>query len=467
MKRSRPACITSRPTPRSILSTAPSLSIRSCVPGPGASVRDVLASIRWGWEAPTSMWSWRKRPLLSRHSPRVVPGTCCPARTQSALQQATTNLSAYLRSHEDVDLAVIAYTLQVGRRRFEQRQLVLCRDHAQAITLLDAEFDAHKWQATTQQSERPIAWMFAGVGEQYVGMGRDLYEQEAVFRQTVDQCCELALQHGWLSRDLRPILYPAQTDASQEKSNGLDLAAMLGRSQPASSAEQGLLQQTEYAHPAVFIIEYALAQLLLSWGLRPQALIGYSLGEYVAACVAGTLSLPDALHLVCRRAQLIADLPAGSMLAVALSPEQVQPWLSDAISLAIINSAKQCVLAGSPEAIAEVQIRLEQEEIVSRLIPSSHAFHSPLLAQAQAELDTLVASITMQPPQIPYVSNVTGEWISEQELHNRQYWSRHLCQTVHFASGVQQLWQQGQPIFVEIGPGQSLGSFLKQAISLD
>src|SRR5581483_11050147 len=137
------------------------------------------------------------------------------------------------------------------------------------------------------------------------------------------------------------------------------------------------------------------------------------------------------------------------------------------ISLAIINSAKQCVLTGTPEAIAALQEHLEQAEIVSRLIPSSHAFHSPLLAPAQAELDTLAASITMQPPQIPYLSNVTGEWISEQELHDPRYWSRHMCQTVHFAAGVQRLWQQGQPVFVEIGPGQSLGSFLKQAISLE
>src|SRR5579885_1076513 len=387
------------------------------------------------------------------------------AKTNSALKAAADNLATHLKQHPDVNLADVAYTLQVGRNAFNYRQAVVCHNVADAIEQLEQPNAPRAFAAHQIHRDRPMAWMFAGVGEQYVGMGRDLYEQETVFRQTVDQCCKLGLQHGWLSRDLRPLLYPAQSLA-QDKGGGLDLAAMLGRSQSASSAERELLQQTEYAHPAVFIIEYAMAQLLLSWGLRPQALIGYSLGEYVAACVAGTLSLPDALHLVCRRAQLIADLPAGSMLAVALSPEQVQPWLSDAIRLAIINSAKQCVLAGSPEAIAALQTRLEQAEIVSRLIPSSHAFHSPLLAPAQAELDRLATSIKMQPPQIPYLSNVTGEWISEQELHDRQYWSKHLCQTVHFASGVQQLWQQGQPVFVEISPGQSLGSFLKQAVSL-
>src|SRR5579883_2394123 len=387
------------------------------------------------------------------------------AKSEAALDAATENLRTHLQEHPDLNLADVAYTLQVGRRAFAHRRMVVCSSTKDAQRALHASASPSLTSHALKDMDRPMAWMFAGVGEQYVGMGRDLYEQETVFRQTVDQCCKLALQHGWLSRDLRPLLYPAQSLA-QDKGGGLDLAAMLGRSQSASSAERELLPQTEYAHPAVFIIEYAMAQLLLSWGLRPQALIGYSLGEYVAACVAGTLSLPDALHLVCRRAQLIADLPAGSMLAVALSPEQVQPWLSDAISLAIINSAKQCVLAGSPEAIAALQTRLEQAEIVSRLIPSSHAFHSPLLAPAQAELDRLATSMKMQPPQIPYLSNVTGEWISEQELHDRQYWSKHLCQTVHFASGVQQLSLQGQPVLVEMVPGHSLGSSLKQAASL-
>ncbi|HZO75068.1 MAG TPA: type I polyketide synthase, partial [Ktedonobacteraceae bacterium] len=377
------------------------------------------------------------------------------AKSEAALDAATENLRTHLQEHPDLNLADVAYTLQVGRRAFAHRRMFVCSSMKDAQRTLNASDALALTGHELKNMDRPIAWMFAGVGEQYVGMGRDLYEQEAVFRQTVDQCCELALQHGWLSRDLRPLLYPAQS-LTQDRGGGLDLAAMLGRSPSASSAEQALLQQTEYAQPAVFIIEYALAQLLLSWGLRPQALIGYSLGEYVAACVAGTLSLSDALRLVCRRAQLIAALPTGSMLAVALSPEQVQSWLSDQISLAIINSAKQCVLAGTPEAIAALQTRLGQEEIVSRLIPSSHAFHSPLLVPAQAELDALAASITMQPPQIPYLSNVTGEWISEQELHDPQYWSKHLCQTVHFASGMQHLWQQGQPVFVEIGPGQSL-----------
>ncbi|GCE15768.1 type I polyketide synthase [Tengunoibacter tsumagoiensis] len=387
------------------------------------------------------------------------------ARTPEALAQARTNLHTALTQGTD-PLADVAYTLQRGRHRFEYRNLVLARSTEDAITLLEATGSDGKqqWSLVGDDKERPVAWLFAGVGEQYVGMGRALYQAEPLFQQIVDQGAELA--RPWLELDLRTLLFPTGEEATTTA--GLDLRALLGRNgatpAPQSEAEQRL-QQTQYAQPAVFLIEYALAQLLLSWGIRPQALLGYSLGEYVAAAVAGVLSLPDALHLVCRRAQLIASLPESRLLAVALGQAEATPYLSEEIDLAIINSPQQCVLAGTIEAIAELEARLSEQGISHRRVQTSHAFHSRQLAGIRDELNELAAGFSVQLPSIPYISNVTGDWISEQELFDGEYWGRHLCETVHFARGIQTLWEQGNPLLMEIGAGHSLGSFVHQQIS--
>ncbi|GCE15769.1 type I polyketide synthase [Tengunoibacter tsumagoiensis] len=385
------------------------------------------------------------------------------AKSQDALEQATTNLLYHLDQTPEIEMADVAYTLQVGRRVFSHRRLLVCRDRADAIQALTAETSSRLYDSVPQQLNRPVSFLFAGVGEQYVGLARELYEQVSEFQQIVDQCCDLA--RPWLGLDLRTLLFPAETAASK-KAAALDLRALLGRSDavaPQNEQEQ-LLQQTQYAQPAIFILEYALAQVLISKGIRPQSLLGYSLGEYVAAAVAGVFTLPAALQLVCRRGQLIASLPSSSMLAVALSVEQIQPYLSDQIDLAIINSAQQCVLAGSTEAIARLEEHLQNLQISSRRLQTSHAFHSAQMEPIRHELTQLVASFSLQVPQIPYLSNVTGTWITEQQALDPHYWGRHLCETVQFAQGVEQLWEQGQPVLLEIGPGQSLASFAHQQL---
>ncbi len=239
------------------------------------------------------------------------------ARTESALEMATTNLRTYLDQHAEANLADIAYTLQVGRKTFEHRRILVCRDREEALKALET-LDATRVASSTQSMpERPVAFLFPGVGESYVGVTQQVYAQEPTFRETVDRCCRfLHLQFGL---DLHAVLYPDEAHPSQANgstgsagSPGVDLRALLGRNGHRASSSSEQLKQTALAQPAAFVLEYALAQLLFTWGIRPQAMLGYSLGEYVAACLAGVFSLEDALTLVARRAQLIAQLPAGA-----------------------------------------------------------------------------------------------------------------------------------------------------------
>ena len=384
------------------------------------------------------------------------------AKTATALEAATANLHAYLGAHPDAPLADVAYTLQVGRRVFDQRRMLLCRDQADALHLL-AGGDPKRVSTLMQKpTSRPLAWLFPGVGDHYAGMAHELYQTEPVFRSAVERCCRLLTPH--LGRDLRELLYPQGQGPAETRTPtpALDLRALLGRNGHEPSAADGELHQTALAQPAVFVVEYALAQLLLHWGLRPQALLGYSLGEYVAACLAGVLSLDDALLLVARRAQLIQALPNGAMLAVSLSEAQVQPFLSDTVNLAVINAPSTCVLAGSPDAIAALEQQLAAQEIACRRVETTHAFHSAMLAPIREELTALARTLALHPPRIPYLSNVTGTWISEEQATDPAYWAAHMCSTVRFAEGVQELLQQGEQVLLEVGPGQALGSFVRQ-----
>ncbi|MCP5095285.1 MAG: acyltransferase domain-containing protein, partial [Chloroflexi bacterium] len=244
----------------------------------------------------------------------------------------------------------------------------------------------------------------------------------------------------------------------------IDLRAMLGRgTQATPTPAAARLQETAVAHPIVFTIEYALAQLLISYGIQPTAMMGYSLGEYVCACLAGVLSLQDALMLVGRRAQLIQTLPPGRMLAVSAKKTAVQPYLSANVALAAHNSIANCVLAGDPNAIAQVQADLEAAGIVCRLLETTHAFHSHMLQDLAPDMTRLAQECSHHPPQIPYISNVTGTWITAAEATDPSYWTRHMTQTVRCFDGLQVgLTAVNQHLFLEVGPGQSLGSFAKQ-----
>ena len=212
----------------------------------------------------------------------------------------------------------------------------------------------------------------------------------------------------------------------------------------------------------MFVIEYCLAQLLMSWGVRPQAVIGYSLGEFVAATVAGSLELEDALRLVALRARLIDSLPAGAMLAVPLSEAELAPLLNEHLSIAIRNTPRMTVVSGIPAAIEELELRLSQREILTRRLQTTHAFHSVMMQDAREGLRELLETVELTAPRIPYISNLTGTWIDEQAITSPEYWLEQMCRTVRFADGIGELLKEKERVLIEVGAGQSLGSFVKQ-----
>lgn len=386
------------------------------------------------------------------------------AKTESALETATTNLVNYFQEHPDVNLADAAYTLQVGRRAFDYRRVVVCRDIDDAVNAL--QNPKRTLTSTRKTQERPVAFMFSGLGTHYVDMALELYQTEPTFRACVDQCCELLKPH--LGLDLRDVLYPNRNSENGNKpstlSAGLDLRKMLGRGTEQADVATQKLNQTFLTQPAIFVIEYALAQLWISWGIRPTAMIGYSIGEYVAATLAEVLSVEDVLTLVAKRAQMIQELAEGAMLAVGLSEEEIKPMLNDRISMSAINGSSLCVIAGAKDAVEEWERQLSERGLVGKRLQSSHAFHSVMMEAIAPTFHNLVNTFSLKRPKIPYLSNVTGTWITADQATDPSYWVKHLCQAVRFADGIQQLWQKDNPILLEVGPGQALSSFALQCL---
>jgi amino acid adenylation domain-containing protein len=387
------------------------------------------------------------------------------ARTPTALAKAAENLADFLE-REAPPLADAAYTLQTGRRELEHRLAVVCADAAEGAARLREA--AARDSSAVPRTDRPVAFLFPGLGMQHAGMARGLYDAEPAFRAAVDECCELL--RPVLGSDLRDVLYPSASSSSpassassaegEEGGGGWDLRALLGRGggEPSASA----LDETGIAQPALFVVEYALARLWMDWGVRPRALLGHSLGEYVAACIAGVLRVEDALRLVALRARLIGALPAGAMLAVALGEAALREILPPALDVAAVNTPESCVVSGAADEIAAFEALLAARGTASRRLVAGHAFHSRAMQPLAAEVARLVSGFELRSPEIPFVSNVTGTWISDAEARSPAYWARHLCGTVRFADGVATLRQGPGWTLLEVGPGQTLGAWALQ-----
>ncbi|QSJ14567.1 SDR family NAD(P)-dependent oxidoreductase [Nostoc sp. UHCC 0702] len=357
------------------------------------------------------------------------------AKTNSALEVATKNLANYFKQHPDVNLADVAYTLSTGRRSFEHRHIVVCQSIEDAVQVLDIQ------QFTSSPiSEHPsVVFMFPGQGSQYVNMGRELYETEVIFREQVDNCCELL--KPYLGLDLRQILYPTTAATSE--------------------ATQQLIQ-TAITQPALFVIEYALAKLWMAWGVKPQAMIGHSIGEYVAACLADVFTLEDALGLVAMRGKLMQQLPSGAMLAVFLPEAEIKPLLNENLSLAANNAPNLCVVSGTHAAIDALHQQLTAKDVECSNLHTSHAFHSVMMNPIIEEFQEYLDKISLKTPQIPFISNVTGTWITTAQATDSHYWGQHLQQTVRFADGIAELGNKPEQIFLEVGPGKVLSNLVKQ-----
>ncbi len=352
------------------------------------------------------------------------------AKTATALENETGNLLRYLQEHPLVDLADVAYTLQTGRRAFSHRRTLVARSVAEAIAALEAKKFTSK---VTEAHDASIVFMFPGQGTQHVNMGRELYDSELVFRVEVDRCAELL--ERYLGIDLRDVIYPAAEEAE--------------------AAEQQLTE-TSLTQPALFVIEYALAKLLRSWGLKPAAMIGHSLGEYVAACLAGVFSLDDALMLVARRGRMMQALPHGAMLSVQLPEAEVSVLLNGRLSIAAVNGSSLCTVSGPIADIEVLQQQLSERGVTVRRLKTSHAFHSAMMNDIMEPFARQLQSISLSAPQVPYVSNVTGKLIDAGEATEPGYWTQHLRHAVRFADGLRVLLREPNRVLLEVGPGQVL-----------
>ena len=366
------------------------------------------------------------------------------AKTGTALEAATANLAIHLEKNPDLKLADVAYTLQVGRRSFSHRRALVCDsvdDAKHALTVLDPK---RAFTGTNKGHERPITFMFPGQGAQYPNMGRELYELEPKFREHVDLCCEILRPH--LNLDLRELLYPSEQNLEEARKQ---------------------LNQTKFTQPALFVIEYSLAKLWMAWGVRPQNMIGHSIGEYVAACLAGVFSLEDALTILAARARLMQELPPGVMLAVRLPKEELEPLLNGDLALAASNGPSHCVVAGTEESVERFQSVLAERNVGCRRLVTSHAFHSSMMDPILESFVDVVKKVKLNAPQIPYVSNLTGTWITAAQTKDPAYWAQHLRRTVRFSEGVRELLREQTPILLEVGPGQTLTTLAKQHLGKD
>ncbi|HEU4562364.1 MAG TPA: type I polyketide synthase, partial [Longimicrobium sp.] len=380
------------------------------------------------------------------------------AKTPTALDAAASRLAEHLRKHPELPLADVAWTLQVGRREMAHRRMLVVRDGEDVAALLEGKQPDRVVSASLDDRLRSVAFLFPGVGDQYPQMARGLYESEPVFRAEVDRCAALLKERFGI--DLLAAIYPGDAPEEAAPGAGIDLRRMLAREQADPGAEA--LNRTELAQPAVFVIEYALAQLWMSWGIRPSAVIGHSLGEYAAAVISGVFTLEDALELVTARGRMIQQLPAGAMLAVPLSAEAVRPFLVDGAAVSTINAPELCVVAGTPEAVESVRAKLAEAGHTARFLAATHAFHSPQMDSLVPRVREMVGRMRLGAPSIPFVSNVTGTWITAEQATDAAYWARHIREPVQFERGVAELLKDTGRVLIEMGPGQTLSTFVRQ-----
>nr|NIM12671.1 amino acid adenylation domain-containing protein [Candidatus Aminicenantes bacterium]NIM79384.1 amino acid adenylation domain-containing protein [Candidatus Aminicenantes bacterium]NIN18661.1 amino acid adenylation domain-containing protein [Candidatus Aminicenantes bacterium]NIN42550.1 amino acid adenylation domain-containing protein [Candidatus Aminicenantes bacterium]NIN85316.1 amino acid adenylation domain-containing protein [Candidatus Aminicenantes bacterium] len=391
------------------------------------------------------------------------------ARTPSALDKISENLAKYLNENHGnpgnpvnpgrnpgIDLLDMAYTLQAGRKHFPYRRMVVCstnngnRDKDRDIDIdMDklARLIKRSSTALVSHENRPVVFMFCGQGSQYTDMGIDLYRSEPVFHEEMDRCFKIL--KSLTGYDIKEILYPS---------------AGGHRSYRSYKSYIPPIDQTEITQPVVFAFEYALAKLLIQWGIKPWGMIGYSLGEYIAACISGVLSLEDALKLIVLRGQLMQQTPPGAMTSVCLPEKELRPLLTSTInkdlSLAIVNGPT-CIVSGSVEAINAFEKEMQGKRVLCVRLNMSHATHSSLMNPIREEFENKIKDIVLHKPRIPFISNVTADWITAEEATNPGYWGTHLCSTVRFSDGLAALLKEENAVFIEIGAGRILAMMVR------
>lgn len=361
------------------------------------------------------------------------------AKNRKSLDAYMEKLALHLQQHPDLCMADVAYTLLEGREAWEHRRVLAVRSREEAIDLLQNPEAQRVYSHTAEADAQSLVFMFPGGGAQYVNMARDLYHSEAVLQQHLD--AGFAYLQAHTGADYRALLF---ADASNRE-----------------QSEQAL-QQPSVQLPLIFLVEYALAQLWMAKGVQPKALIGHSMGENTAACIAGILSFEDALGLVLLRGQLMDKVPKGGMLSVQLSATELEPHLHERLALAAVNSPLLSVVSGTQEDLQALSEKLTALDIDNKRVRIDIAAHSWLLDQILPEFAAYLAKIRLSPPKIPCISNFTGTWMTAAEATSPEYWVKHLRNTVRFADGIDTLLQEEGRIFIEVGPGNTLGSLTRQ-----
>ncbi|MFN0241291.1 MAG: type I polyketide synthase [Planctomycetota bacterium] len=360
------------------------------------------------------------------------------ARSSAALDATARELAVHLRENPALDLADVAFTLATARRAFEHRRVLACRDRSDALALLESGDPKRVFTHRAASSAAPVVFLLPGGGVQHVGMGRGLYESEPTFRATIDRGIDELLRR-----------------------TGCDLRQSWLAVRDLESAARDL-ERPSLQLPAIFLLEYALAELWASRGVKPEALIGHSLGENTAACLAGVLSFEDTLGLVALRGELFERLPAGGMVSVALAADELARHLGPDIDLAALNAPSVSVISGPAGPLDDLTRRLRESGAELRRLPIATAAHSRMVEPILPAFLAHLATLRFSPPRIPFVSNVTGTWITAEQAVSPQYWVGHLRSTVRFADGVRTLLEGPERVFLEVGPGKALLSFVRQ-----
>lgn len=370
-----------------------------------------------------------ERPVSSTMTSQML---LLSGKTSNAVERTAAQLADYLKKNENVDYLNALYTMNMGRKEFMFRSHLICSSREECIDKLEKAADF----INCSEDRENIVFMFPGQGTQYIGMAKDLYTKVNVFRKEMDYCSDY----------LKDIIH-------------YDLCEVLFRSEP-SEENQKFLSETQNTHVALFCTEYSLAKTLIYWGIKPSAMIGHSIGEYVAACISGVMDLDTALTVIATRGRIIQGLKRGAMLSVNLSAQDAEKYCNDKISLAVENTNKLTVLSGETEAINELAERLGKETN-SRILHTSHAFHSKMMEEGAVQFRSVLQKINWNKPQIPYISNVTGDFIKPEDIMDPEYWIRHLTGKVRLREGSEKFKDGKKYTFFEVGPGNAVSSFMR------
>lgn len=361
------------------------------------------------------------------------------AKKESALDDYSAKLAEFLKLSPNTSLPNVAYTLQRGRKEFSHRRFLIAENRDDAIQKLVNLPAASVKTFSDHADGREVVFLFPGQASQYVNMGLDLYRSSSVFRMYLDTCAEIL--QPILNVDIRELIFPVP-----------------GREEQATKQ----LQNTVYTQPAIFSIEYSLAMYWMDLGIKPVAVLGHSMGEFTAACIAGVFDLETGLKMIAMRGQIMQELEPGSMLTVMLPPSEVEGYLNDRLSISVINTPSSCVLSGDSEAIEAIKKVFDEKNVFTRLLETSHAFHSHMMDPVLEKYREFASTMSFSTPTIPIVSTVRAEWVSPDDLKNPDYWVDNIRQPVQFADAVEKLYANPEWVLLEVGPGNSLTTLAKQ-----